>query len=129
MQARRRRNRRPGPQFTDRQNKFRELLVEMTSSFKPIKTKEVYAAFRESSGQDTKTLDSVLLRKVMLSICDNFKGIEYFLQSESPKLVTSFDESPPSETCHSTNSFASEMMPSGTPDRKICFGWECDYFR
>ena len=108
MQARRRRNRKPGMQFTDRRNKFRELLVEMTSSLKPVKTREVYASFRKRFGQDTKSLTSVPLRKIVLSVCNNVAGIEYFLQSESP----------PNETCKTTTPFASEMMPSGTLDQE-----------
>jgi len=46
-QARRTRLRKPGKQFTDRQEKFRALLIEMTSSLQAIKTRKVYARFRE----------------------------------------------------------------------------------
>ena len=80
----------------------------MTSSLKPVKTREVYASFRARYGKDTQSLKSVPLRKVTLSICDNVAGIEYFLQSDSP----------PSESCQSTTPFTSEMMPSGTLDQE-----------
>jgi hypothetical protein len=79
----------------------------MTSSLKPVKTREVYASFRKSFGEDTKSLTSVPLRKIVLSVCNNVAGIEYFLQSKSQ----------PIETCKTTTPFASEMMPSGTLDQ------------
>ena len=98
MQARR--GRKPGKESMDLKKTFMELLVEMTSSFKPVRTREVYASFRKRLGQDTQSLSSVPLRKIVLSVCNNVKGIEYFLQSESQ----------PIETYKTTTPFASEMI-------------------